>query len=182
MRFSSRRLTGATVLGAACVLVSLAAGASAASDPQPGAAGHGCVVVDNVTEQTIRHESVGAGGLGMHVGDAATFYDNIYDGNSNTVVGNVVGIVGAVSTRPSDGHLMTHYTDDVLFPDGAIRADGIADRNLVLTGKPVRYPAVGLTGRYAGKYGYREWNTIIPQTPPTNPGDIRIQLKMVLCG
>jgi hypothetical protein len=137
-------------------------------------------VKQNITEQTIRFESLGQGGIQMQVGDAASFYDNVYDGSTDTVVGHVVGMVVAVQKR-ADGHLITHYTDEMVFPDGAIRADGRADRSEVLTGKTVRYPAVGLSGRYAGKAGYREWNTIIPDVPPENPGDIRIRLKVVLC-
>ena len=160
-----------------------AATVTAASAATSGASLHRqhCEVVQDVTEQTIRWESMGNGGLGMVVGDFATYYDNIYDAADN-VIGHAVGLVAAVSNRSSDGHLIADYTEGIQLASGSLRTHGYVDRNVLLSGNWVRIPAFGLSGTYLNKAGYREVQVIIPSTPPTSISDVRIRVKMVMCG
>ncbi|WUI00909.1 hypothetical protein OHR68_03560 [Spirillospora sp. NBC_00431] len=178
-----RRYARLTAVAAAVVVVGAVQSASASADRGGSPGERRCEVLDGLREQTIRFESLGTGSLEMQVGDSGSFYDNIYDASGKTI-GNVVGVVTAIY-KNSDGHLMTKYAEAVKLPGGMVRAEGWADRTVVWQNKTVRYRAYGLTGKYAGKVGYREW--FIPPPPPgTPPGsggkDVKIHLKMVLCG
>jgi hypothetical protein len=133
------------------------------------------VVLSNLTEQTIRFESVGSGSMAMQVGDGGTFYNNIYDAD-DTVVGNTVGMVIAVERRP-DGHVLTEYVEVIQLPDGTVRTHGTVDRLAMFGGAPITLEVVGTSGRYEGMRGTRECR-LLPPFPPTT--DSRVAVTIVL--
>lgn len=133
-------------------------------------------IVENLTERTLRFEAVGSRNPMMQVGDAATFYNNIYDADDN-VVGDTVGILMAVSRNSSDGHIITEYTEAINLSGGTLRSSGVVDRNAVLNGAVMRFDVVGTSGRFLGMQGVRECQ-ILPPYPPS--GDSRVTVKITL--
>src|SRR6185437_9200625 len=93
-------------------------------------------IIENLTERTLRVEAVGTHDPMMQVGDGATFYNHIYDADDN-VVGGTVGIVMATS-KMSDGHIITEYTEAINLLGGTLRSNGTVDRNAVLNGAVMR--------------------------------------------
>jgi len=134
------------------------------------------IVLDNLTEQTIRFESVGSGNIAMQVGDGGTFYNNIYDADDN-IVGNTVGMVIAVSQRASDQHVLTEYVEVIQLADGMLRTSGTVDRIAMFGGAPIRLDVVGIGGAYVGMTGTRECR-LLPPFPPTV--DSRVGVTIVL--
>jgi hypothetical protein len=132
------------------------------------------LVVDGMTEQTIRFESVGSGTVAMEVGDGATFYNNIYDAE-DTIVGGTVGLIVAASRRASDGHMMSEYTEVIQLPGGTLRTSGTVDRLAMFGGLPIRLDVVGTSGEFAGRTGVREC-TLLPPFPPTV--ESRVSMKI----
>ena len=90
------------------------------------------------------------------VGQVGTFDDELFDVDGNQI-GTSHGSFRIEYVRPTDGGLLTYYTEDITLDDGVIHAEGWADFNDVRTSKWVFYPATGVSGRYAGKTGYRAW-------------------------
>lgn len=134
------------------------------------------VVLENLTEKTIRFESVGSGNIAMQVGDGGTFYNDIYDADDN-IVGNTVGIVIAVSQDPSDQHVLTEYVEAIQLPEGTLRTSGIVDRIAMFGGAPIVLDVVGTGGAYLGMTGTRECR-LLPPYPPTV--DSRVTVTIVL--
>jgi hypothetical protein len=139
-------------------------------------AGGAVEVIADITEQTIRFESAGSGEMGMQVGDGATFFNNIYDSDDN-IVGNTVGLVIAVSKRPSDGHVITEYAEVIKLHDGTLRSSGSVDRIALWTGNPIVLDVVGTSGSYLGKRGVRECR-LLPPFPPSV--DSRVSIRITL--
>lgn len=134
------------------------------------------LVVDGMTEQTIRFESVGSGTVTMEVGDGATFYNTIYDAD-DAVIGGTVGLIVAASRRASDGHLMSEYIEVVQLPGGTLRSRGTVDRLAMFGGVPIRLDVVGTSGEFAGRTGVREC-ALLPPFPPTV--ESRVSMKIIL--
>lgn len=149
--------------------------ARSASEGNP-VARHESFVLDDVTEQTLRFEAIGSGQIEMRIGDAGTFYNEIYDEN-DTVVGRTVGITVAVYRRESDGHLMNDYKEAILLPEGTVCTTGTIDRDALLRGEPVRLTAVGVGGTLGGLTGTREVR-LLPPYPPTPHS--RVHTKITL--
>lgn len=90
------------------------------------------------------------------VGQVGRFEDELYDA-AGELVGTSKGSFRIEYERPVDGGLMTYYQEELQLADGVVRAEGWADFNDVKTSKWVFYPAVGVSGSYEGKSGYRQW-------------------------
>ena len=135
----------------------------------------GAEIIENLTEKTLRFEAVGTRNPMMQVGDGATFYNHIYDADDN-VVGDTVGILMATS-RTSDGHIITEYTEAINLLGGTLKSNGTVDRNAVLTGAVMRFDVVGTSGRFLGMQGIRECQ-ILPPYPPS--ADSRVTVKFTL--
>lgn len=90
------------------------------------------------------------------VGQVGRFEDELYNA-SGELVGTSKGSFRIEYERPVDGGLMTYYQEEIRFADGVVRAEGWADFNDVKSSKWVFYPAVGVSGSYLGKSGYRQW-------------------------
>ena len=135
----------------------------------------GAEIIENLTEKTLRFEAVGTRNPMMQVGDGATFYNHIYDADDN-VVGDTVGILMATS-RTSDGHIITEYTEAINLLGGTLKSNGTVDRNAVLTGAVMRFDVVGTSGSFLGMQGIRECQ-ILPPYPPS--ADSRVTVKFTL--
>lgn len=133
-------------------------------------------VIQDLTEQTLRFETAGTRSPRMQPGDGATFYNEIYDSDDN-VVGDTVGLVIALSVQPSDGHMITEYTEVINLLGGTLRSSGVVDRDALLTGVPIRLEVIGTSGKYLGRKGFRECR-LLPPYPPAN--DNRVTVKIVL--
>jgi len=133
-------------------------------------------IIENLTEGTLRIEAVGTRDPMMQVGDGGTFYNNIYDADDN-VVGDTVGIVMAISRNPSDGHIITEYTEAINLLGGTLKSNGTVDRNAVLNGAVMRFDVVGTSGRFLGMQGIRECQ-IPPPYPPSK--DTRVTVRFTL--
>lgn len=90
------------------------------------------------------------------VGQVGKFDDELYD-ESGALIGTSSGSFRIEYVRPTDGGLLTYYKEDITLKDGVIHAEGWADFIDVKTSKWVFYPATGVSGRYAGKTGFRQW-------------------------
>ncbi|MEV4847813.1 hypothetical protein AB0K20_32000 [Micromonospora matsumotoense] len=90
------------------------------------------------------------------VGQVGRFDDELYD-EAGTLIGRSSGSFRIEYVRPTDGGLLTYYQEDITLDDGVIHAEGWADFLDVKTSRWVFYPATGVSGRYAGKTGYRQW-------------------------
>jgi hypothetical protein len=134
------------------------------------------IVVDGITEQTIRFESVGSGTVAMEVGDGATFYNNIYDAADN-IIGGTVGLMVAATRRPSDGHLITEYTEVIQLPGGTLRSNGQVDRLAMFGGLPIRLDVVGTSGSFEGRTGVRECQ-LLPPFPPTVQSRVSVRITL----
>lgn len=133
-------------------------------------------IIENLTERTLRVEAVGTHDPMMAVGDGSTFYNNIYDADDN-VIGDTVGIVMAISRNPSDGHIITEYTEAINLLGGTLKSKGTVDRNAVLNGAVMRFDVVGTSGRFLGMQGIRECQ-VPPPYPPSK--DTRVTVKFTL--
>jgi Allene oxide cyclase barrel like domain len=133
-------------------------------------------IIENLTEKTLRVETVGSHDPIMQVGDGATFYNNIYDADDN-VVGDTVGIVIATGRNPSDGHIITEYTEAINLFGGTLKSHGTVDRIAVLSGAVMHLDVVGTSGRFLGMQGIRECQ-ILPPYPPS--ADSRVTVKITL--
>lgn len=90
------------------------------------------------------------------VGQVGKFDDELYD-ESGALIGTSSGSFRIEYVRPTDGGLLTYYQEDITLEDGVVHAEGWADFLDVKTSKWVFYPATGVSGRYEGKTGYRQW-------------------------
>ncbi len=132
-------------------------------------------IIENLTERTLRFEAVGTHDPMMQVGDGVTFYNHIYDADDN-VVGETVGIAMATS-RTSDGHIITEYTEAVNLLGGTLRSNGTVDRNAVLNGAVMRFDVVGISGRFLGMQGIRECQ-IPPPYPPSKDTGVTVKITL----
>jgi Allene oxide cyclase barrel like domain len=89
-------------------------------------------------------------------GQTGTFDDELYDAGGN-LIGTSHGSFEIRYRRPTDDALPSYYQEDITLADGTIHAEGWADFIDVKTSQWVFYPAVGTSGRYLGKRGYRQW-------------------------
>lgn len=134
----------------------------------------GEIVIDNLSEKTIRFEALGTRDPIMSVGDGATFYNEIYDADGN-VYGETVGITVAVDL--GENGIVTEYTEVIELPDGMLHATSRINRMDLFTGKTVTAQVVGRSGRYAGMTGVRECRLL----PPFPPGpDNKVGVRFVL--
>ncbi|HUR07918.1 MAG TPA: hypothetical protein VM347_35620 [Nonomuraea sp.] len=135
------------------------------------------IVLDDMTERTKAFHFVAAPDAFpmTSVGDSVVYEDEIFNADKE-VVGHTIGMARVVRKRESDDHIFAEYDEVVQLQDGIMRATGTFDRNALLAGACVRLKLEGLSGRYAGMSGFREWQVIPPLT------DAFVRLRMVLAG
>lgn len=167
------------VIGVAAAVsgVALAQGSS-----EPSRDGRCLSLGEGVTERTIRYDYLGSPPSPtplQKVGDTVTYYDEIYDTNKK-VIGHTLGYVTGVYLD-SPGHLVTEYHETVELPDGRLTTTGFMDRVSMITGGTVHLQAIGRSGKFAGKTGYRDWALKKPIPKPlTNAAFVTV--KQTLCG
>lgn len=153
---------------------------AAAAAPGSTADKH-CLTLTGVTEQTLTFNYVGSPPAPTpirEVGDTLTYWDDIY-APDGTVIGHTVGMVAAVR-KTADNRLITQYHETVTVPDGNIMTTGYMDREAMLHGGVVHLSAIGVSGKYAGKKGFRDW-WIIPPIPDPPTSANRVGVRIVMC-
>ncbi|HEY3480220.1 MAG TPA: hypothetical protein VGL02_15085, partial [Streptomyces sp.] len=141
-----------------------------------------CVHVGGVTERTTRFDYIGSTPDPtpiQKVGDTVSYFDEIYDAHDN-VIGHTVGYVTAIYQR-APGHLVTQYSETVELPGGRLNATGYMERQAMVTGETVHLRAVGVSGSFAGKHGYRDWALMKPIPVPLTSAE-RVTMSITLCG
>jgi hypothetical protein len=135
------------------------------------------IVLDNMTEQTNASHFVCAPGVipATEVGDTFIYVDDIFNTSGETI-GHAIGIARVLQKHDTDGHPITQHEEIVEMQDGLVRAIGVFDRHSMLAGECVRLQAEGLSGRYAGMAGFREWQLIPPMSNRT------VRMRIVLAG
>ncbi|MET7425978.1 hypothetical protein [Dactylosporangium sp. NPDC005555] len=88
------------------------------------------------------------------VGDADSYDTVLLDGEGNKV-GTLTGRGKVSYQRPGDGHVMIHYTEELVLPDGTVSIDGWIDGNDIQAGHWVTLAATGASGPYKGWTGVR---------------------------
>lgn len=88
------------------------------------------------------------------VGESDTYDDVLYDAEGREV-GTLTGRGRVVYKRPTDEHVMLHYQEEVVLPDGRISTAGWIDGNEIQAGNWQSLAATGTSGRYAGWTGVR---------------------------
>jgi hypothetical protein len=127
--------------------------------------------MDNLTEKTVKFE-IHQGAPGQ-VGSTASYWDEIYS-PGGTKIGTVAAWTALVERRPSDGHLMQLYVEEIRLPGGTLTAFAYADRTAALAGSWVTLRMLGTGGDYLGAVGIRTWQILsIP--------DVTVRLKMTIC-
>jgi hypothetical protein len=146
--------------------------AVAVSADQVGSrSGSQCEVMDNLTEKTVKFEI--RQGAPEQVGSTASYWDEIYSPDG-TKIGTVAAWTMLVERRPSDGHLMQLYLEEIRLPRGTLVAFAYSDRTAALGGSWVTLFMLGTGGDYVGKAGIRTWQLLsIP--------DLTVRLKMTIC-
>jgi len=75
-------------------------------------------------------------------------------------VGTVHGQYRVALRRPSDGALMVHTLERIELEDGEVHVDGWSTWANVFPGDTLFHPAVGVSGAYLGRRGFREWRPV----------------------
>lgn len=88
------------------------------------------------------------------VGDSDTYDDVLLD-DEEREVGKVTGRGKIAYRRPTDEHVMVHYQEEIVLPDGKITTSGWIDGFDVVAGNWQMLRATGTSGRYAGWAGVR---------------------------
>lgn len=144
-----------------------------AEDMQQEAGKASEVVLADLTERTLRTESVGTHVPRMQLGDGATFYNEIYD-SAGEAIGSTVGIVIAVSRRSSDDHLITEYTEVVQLPAGTLHSTATVDRDAMLSGEVIHADVIGMSGEFLGMKGVRQCQLI----PPISEARVSLRIEL----
>ncbi len=134
----------------------------------------GYEVIENLTETPVKYFSTSTPPM-RDVGDAAVYYDEIFDA-AGKVVGHTVGYAIVHERRESDGHLVVSYDETLRIEGGTLHATGTFDRDVLLNGGKGRLHLVGTSGRFLGRAGIREWWLTAPLPNET------VALRMILCG
>jgi Allene oxide cyclase barrel like domain len=134
------------------------------------------IVLDNMTERIKSSYFVcPPGEFPMTTeGDSSVYTDDIFN-EAGEVVGHTVGMARVL--RIADGKVITQFEEIVELGDGIVRGIGAFDRNAILAGECVRLQVEGMSGRYVGMSGFREWQLI----PPISR-DGAVALRIVLAG
>jgi hypothetical protein len=158
-----------------------AAAAPAAKPPAPArtastsAAGEhrgAAVTLDRLVEVITSLVIDSSSPSGPVVGDSFTYITVLHDG-TGAVVGGVRGRCGWLFVRRSDGHLLGWCNETLALTGGTVRTWGGIDAATVFSGAVTRLAAVGVSGRYAGILGSREFAA----TPDPNVWQSRVVLR-----
>lgn len=180
-------ILGAGLVGAAAGVASSAHAGTAlpartAHAASVASGGSGCVNIENLVERTVNYYYVGSTPNPtpiQQVGDSVIYYDDIYNA-SGGVIGHAIGYVTAVY-EDSPGHLVTEYHEAVELPQGRLTTTGYVDRQDLFTGATLHLQAVGLSGEFANKHGYRNWALKQPIPVPLTDAEPVI-VTISLCG
>lgn len=131
----------------------------------------GCIVVDGLTE-VVESMVIKAPETGPGPGTVARYVDVLLDAEGNRV-GTVAGGAVVLDLMPHMWQLHRNVTE---LPDGTLEAVGIVDATSVVQGLTATIPVTGISGRYAGKKGYR--TLVLSEIAGDTP---RYDVTIVLC-
>jgi hypothetical protein len=165
-------LLGTSVAAAAAAPAAVAASPAVAA-PRAAAEHRGAAVtldplVEVITSLVIDSSSPS----GPVVGDSFTYVTVLHDA-TGTVVGGVRGRCAWLFVRRSDGHLLGWCSEALALSGGTVRTWGGIDAASVFSGAVTRFQAAGVSGRYAGMRGTREFAA----TPDENVWQSRVVLR-----
>jgi hypothetical protein len=144
-----RKRVAAVIALAGVVVAALPATASTAT---PGRSR--CIVMDNLTEKVLEAGLRDTPPEGYSPGDVG-WYKNQLISPRGKVLADVEGTSDIIYV--DEDNLWTIMDNTDTFADGAIRSNGITDATRLLANEWVSVPAVGVSGRYAGKTGTRSF-------------------------
>ncbi|WP_406154624.1 hypothetical protein OG806_00660 [Streptomyces sp. NBC_00882] len=75
-------------------------------------------------------------------------------------VGTVTGDYRLVFERASDGMPMVYLTEILRLKDGEVRVEAWAEFPSLSSGAWLYCPAVGISGAYLGRHGFRQWRPV----------------------
>jgi hypothetical protein len=114
-------------------------------------------VFQDLSEITVQMDADDVAPAGSSVGDVAVYVDQIVD-SSGTLVAEVNGTARMLYNRPSDGHLIGLWQEEVTFEGGGTALGvGATDVNELVTGKPIVETFTGTGGKYLYWHGVRQW-------------------------
>ncbi|MFE2720807.1 hypothetical protein [Kitasatospora sp. NPDC059327] len=95
------------------------------------------------------------------VGQSGTYTAELRD-PSGAAIGTVDGFYKIVTRREADDELMTCITEKIALADGDVHVEAWARFSNLVSGEWLYCPAVGVSGRYAGRTGVRQWRPVDP--------------------
>ncbi|MGW6741585.1 allene oxide cyclase barrel-like domain-containing protein [Streptomyces sp. NPDC055025] len=95
------------------------------------------------------------------IGQSGTYVSELRD-PSGTPIGMVEGFYKIVTRRDTDDELMTCITEKIALKDGDVHVEAWARFSNLVSGEWLYCPAVGVSGQYAGRTGFRQWRPVDP--------------------
>ncbi|GGR76057.1 MULTISPECIES: allene oxide cyclase barrel-like domain-containing protein [Streptomyces] len=92
-------------------------------------------------------------------GQSGTYESELRD-PSGTAIGTVEGSYRIVTRRESDGVLLACINEKIALTDGVVHVEAWARFENLISGEWLYCPAVGVSGRYAGRTGFRQWRPV----------------------
>ncbi|MEU5696818.1 hypothetical protein [Actinosynnema sp. NPDC020468] len=144
-----------SLVGAGCLTAMLTVGASAVPAQAPDAQ-RKCTVFDRVDDKVISLVYNDVGPKGPSPGDTGSYSDVLYD-STGRLLGTVSGEAWDLAPRPHDQHLLSYYREVVSIDGGTVQVSGVTDKTAMLQGATTTLTAVGVSGRWLGTFGTRQW-------------------------
>ncbi|MFI7426439.1 hypothetical protein ACIBPB_05585 [Micromonospora sp. NPDC049836] len=130
-----------------------------------------CIVLDGLTE-VVEKMVIHAGPDGPGPGTIAEYTDALLDAEGQRV-GTITGRAVVLDMLPHMWQLHRNVTE---FPDGSMEAVGVVDATSIVQGLTATIPVTGLSGRYAGRTGFR--TLVLTEGDDESP---RYDVTIVLC-
>ncbi|HEY8979420.1 MAG TPA: hypothetical protein VIU15_07535 [Streptomyces sp.] len=115
---------------------------------------------ENLTEHLVKFDN-DLDFEDLQPGQGGTYLSELRD-PSGDVVATVDASYKIIMRRDSDGELMTCITEKLAFADGDMHVEGWARFSNITSGEWLYLPVSGVSGRYAGRTGLRQWRPIEP--------------------
>lgn len=130
-----------------------------------------CIVLEGLTE-VVEKMVIHAGENGPGAGTVAEYTDALFDADGERV-GTITGRAVVLDMFPHMWQLHRNVTE---LADGTIEAVGVVDATSIVQGLTGTIPVTGVSGRYAGRAGYR--TLVLTEGDDESP---RYEVTFVLC-
>jgi hypothetical protein len=128
----------------------------------PGAS----LILRDLTEKVTAYESNNADPTGKTPteNDFATVSLDIF-APSGELIGHTTGAGRMLFKQEHDGHFVAYFGEEITLNDGnVIRAGGLVDDARLTAGEWATFPAVVISGPFAGAIGYRQFRPVKDET------------------